>query len=164
MNIKWQKNVWAGSMFLILLAGCSNDSPPLGNASADESFLTATIDGEAFSSSLEIVTFKVSGQTYLSTADNKLGVHEYEFNWVTQNDKDNNPSKLRYGSIELKDMGGDSKKDKAWQLPNNFSYAVTADAERHIEGTFSFTATQFIGSDQLAVTNGKFRANKKGGY
>lgn len=162
--MKLHKHLYAGFIFLILLVGCSNESPVVSNSSADESFLTAIINGEEFSSSLQIVTFKVSGQTHLATADNKLGVDEYEFALITQNDKDKDPSKMRYGFIELKGNSGDRKKDKVWQLPNNFEFALTADAERHIEGTFSFTAKEFMGNDQLVVTNGKFRANKKGGY
>ncbi len=160
-------NIMLGLVFLF--AGCSDSTEGNKSTSKSDAFLSATINGEAFSSSLEIVTFKANSQTYLATADNKSGVHEYEMNWIIQNDKANDPSKIRFGFIELKDPGGDRKKNKTWALPDNFDFKETGQTDASLEGTFSFTADAFVQgtrdtSDQLIVTNGKFRANIKGGY
>jgi hypothetical protein len=151
--------------FLFLLSGCNgDDTATKNNSSGDSSFLTATINGKEFSSSLQVINFRAGEQTYLSTADNKTGVDEYEFNLIIQNDKDNNPAKIRYGFIELKQ----ENEAKAWKLPDNFDFTETNQTGTHLEGTFSFTADAWNGirrdtSDQLIVTDGRFRANKKGG-
>ncbi len=101
--------------------GCTNDDKidDSSNKKGD-SFLTATINGTAFSSSLELVAFRANRQTYLATADNKTGFDEYEFKWIINNDRDSDLDKIRYGYIELKDSGGNRKKNKTWKLPNNF--------------------------------------------
>jgi len=147
---------------LLLLAACGDDKPSSSNAASksDVSFLTATINGEGFSSSLEIVTFKISGQTHIHTADNKLGLNEYEIALIGV---DTNTGEERYGSIELKN-NGEGIKDKSWMVPKGFNYSMTHDGEGYIEGTFSFTAKDPQSGEELVVTNGSFRANKKGGY
>lgn len=149
---------------LLVLNSCKNRKSVGSNISSDESYLTANINGEAFTSTLEIVAFKANGQTYLATADNH-GDSEYEFNLIIENKKDSDSTKKRYGFIELKDSNGNRKNNKTWALPNNFNFTIINDADRYIEGVFSFTATPTgKNSDNqidLVLTDGKFKANKK---
>jgi hypothetical protein len=170
MKRQWKKHITLFIGIIFLIYGCSGDDKKDAATNTQSSFLTATINGDAFSSSLEVVTFKAGGKTYLTTADNKSGVHEYEFQWIIEDTKSNDSSKIRYGFIELKDKGGDRKKNKMWALPKNFDFTTMSPSNGTIEGTFSFTANS-VGrgmvedsSDQLKVTNGKYRANIKGGY
>lgn len=159
------------TLLLVLLflsfSSCGGDDDGDGNnnGATDDSFLTATINGKPFTASVEIINLRADDQTRLRTADNKSGVNEYKFDLVLQNDKDNDPTKIRFGVIELTE-GTDTK---AWKLPDNFDYTETSQTDTHLEGTFSFTADAWNGvqrdtSDQLVITNGKFRANKKGGF
>jgi hypothetical protein len=164
---KWIKNITIILVMVVASTGCMNDDKVDESSNKKEdSFLTATINGTVFSSSLDIVTFTANNQTYLLTADNKTRSEEYEFNWIINNNRDNDPAKIRYGFIELKNVGGDRNKNKTWQLPNNFNFEITANTNKYIEGTFSFTATPFgkikDGQKNLEVTNGKFRANRPG--
>lgn len=162
MNINYQKFRYILFPFLLLLAACGSESssPTAGVSDSDTSFLTATINGKEFSSSLEIITLKISGNAHLYTADNRSGVNEYEIGLINPDGKGDS---RRYGSIELKN-NGEGKKDKAWMVPSDFNYSITADTEHYIEGTFSFTAKDNRSGDELVVTDGEFRANKTGGY
>lgn len=152
------------TLFVLTLFNCKED-PKIQSDSKNTSYLTANINGETFTSTLEIVAFRANGQSYLTTADNH-GSAEYEFNLIIENKKDApDPTIKRYGYIELKDNNGDRKKNKNWALPVNFTLTITNDKENYIEGTFSFTATPAgrNSSNQidLELTEGKFKANKK---
>ncbi len=155
-------------MLLLVVVACKKDtkssSPIINkiNSNKDQkgTFLTATINGKKFSSTVLISTFTANHQTYLLTADNfdKL---EYAFKLIIKNDKDNDPKKIRYGFIGKEDENG---KNITWKIPHNFDFTSTyIESGRYLEGTFSFTANAFNGisedtTNQLVVTNGKFRA------
>ena len=158
-NMKILFKVLVLTVLVLSISGCKEKS-----ITHNSSYLTANINGEDFSSTLEIVAFRAGGQTYLNTADNS-GTSEYEFNLIIENNKGNDPTKKRYGFIELKNRKGDRKNNKMWALPNNFNFTITNDENTYIEGTFSFTAKP-IGKNSdtqidLVLTDGTFKANKK---
>jgi len=152
-------------ILLILTYSCKKDDANeiIRN---DTSYLKAKINDENFSSSLEIVAFKAGGKTYLTTADNHDLFNEYEFTWIIDNFSSNDPTKKRYGFVELKDYNNRDNNLK-WKLPNNFNFNITNETDAYIEGTFSFIAPPSrFPSDApndltLVFTDGTFRANKK---
>lgn len=136
---------------LLIFNSCKNDkflsSSP--NSSNADTFLTATINGEKFVSSVRIVTFRANNQVYLVTADNP-DKSEFGFSLIIENDK------IGVNSIlEKKDENG---KNIMWAIPHNFDFTSTKSGN-YLEGTFSFVAEEMVNSNnELKVTNGKFKA------
>ncbi len=157
-------------MLLLVVITCKKDNKSNSSVNNEittknnekDTFLTATINGKEFSSSVEVVTFRANNQMYLTTVDNSDS-SEFAFNLIIKNDKDNDPKKLRYGFLEKEDEKGNNK---TWKLPNNFDFTSTiTESGNYLEGTFSFVANSFAKgvedrNDQLEVTNGKFKAKK----
>ncbi|VAW48568.1 hypothetical protein MNBD_GAMMA03-1308 [hydrothermal vent metagenome] len=147
---------------LMLLSACNNDerSSISPNSNSDGTFLTATINGEKFSSSVKIVTYGIKSQTYLTTADNPDS-SEFAFVLIIENNKDDDLKIIRSGFMEKEDTSGENK---TWKLPDNFDFtsSVTESGD-YLEGTFSFIANSFDkgiedSDNQLVIVNGKFKA------
>ena len=149
-------------LLLLSLVACKEKS--MTTSSTNNTYLTATINGEEYTSSVDVVSFRANKQTLLNTADNPDAT-EYAFTLIIKNDRDNDPNKVRYGFVEKEDASGNRT---AWKLPNNFDFTSTSmDSDGYIEGTFSFIANAFANGlednkNKLTVTNGKFRAKKPG--
>lgn len=147
-------------MLILLTVACKEKTKP----SIANTYLTATINGEEFSSTVDVVSFRANKQTLLTTADNPDAT-EYSFTLIIKNDRDNDPNKKRYGFVEIEDETGNMT---TWKLPNNFNFSSTdIDSDGYTEGNFSFIANAFANGvednkNQLIVTNGKFKAKKPG--
>ncbi|MBJ2173985.1 hypothetical protein JBL43_07035 [Aureibaculum sp. A20] len=156
-------------LLLLTAIGCKEDKKN-STTKVDEStntnnwgtFLTATINGEEFSSSVKVVTFTANNQTYLTTADNS-DPSEFAFNLIIENNNDQTDQKIkRYGFVEKED----ENEKVTWKLPDNFDFTgKLTESGKYLEGTFSFTANAFDkgmedSTNQLVVTDVKFKAFK----
>ena len=147
---------------LLLLSACNNDerSSISPNSNRDGTFLTTTINGGQFSSSVKIVTYEIKTQTYLTTADNPDS-SEFSFVLIIENNADDDLKIMRSGFVEKEDENG---KNKTWKLPDNFDFTSNiTESGDYLEGSFSFIANAFDkgiedSDNQLVIANGKFKA------
>ncbi len=143
---------------LLFFNSCKNDKPSSISPSSnnEDTFLTATINGEDVAATMAVLAIKVevSGVSFntIVAEDKTNGCNFNLYHKVTAK---GSPQDVQAFSIGYKEIGYIATKE-------NLKFEITDESNTHLEGTFSFTAKKIGGDATTTVTNGKFRAKKKG--
>lgn len=147
--------------FLIFAVSCSKDDSAEDEQEGE--YLTATIDGENFTSNLSITMTEMIDITSIG------GVSSNNQSIMLQLSK-TDPGTYSIGGPNSTSFtiagytASTSSGIKTWQAPLDQSVSdgqivVTSSSEDNIKGTFSFTATNTGDNTTVEVTNGKFNIN-----
>lgn len=145
---------------LILTVSCSSDD---NSEAPDEEYLTATIDGNSFASSLSVNMTQNMGVTTIggtSSNNHSLMLQLSDNSPGTYLIGGENSSNLTIASYTTMTGSG----VEAWQAPINHNISsgqiiISNSSDHNIKGTFNFTATNPDDNTTVEVTNGKFNIN-----
>ena len=147
--------------FSFLSISCSSDDT--SEDEQDGEYLSATIDGENYSSSLSInMTEMIGITTIIGVSDSSKGImlQLAETSTGTYQIGGANSSDLTLASYS--EYSGNAV--AAWEAPIDHSVldgeiVVTNSTENNLKGTFNFTATNSEDNSTVEVSNGKFNIN-----
>lgn len=146
-------------LFGILLISCAN-TPKKEVAPTKETFLTAIVDAKDVAATIMVLAIKTE-------------VSGIAFNTIVAEDKTNGYTFSLYHKVVAEDAPQEvNDANQAFSIGHNdvgyiatqknLKFEITKESDTHLEGTFSFIGKVIGGSATTTVTNGKFRAKKRG--